>query len=294
MMGCSFPSDCRYGSGAEKLSNGPWNERSSARCFRAVARSPFSIACMNARTIPAALSMSSSHDAMLVRRAASSHDRLSRFSCRSSRSIAGAATHRYNPTAMKDLGAGIGHDQLSDVLRSVRFRSVVYCRSELGAPWGFTVAGRDFATFHLVTRGRCCLEIDGLKGRVWLGEGDLIILPTGRAHTLRDAASSPATPLEELIARAAPDANGTLRSGSGGAPTALVCGGFQFEDRAANPLLASLPPIIHLRGRHRVADGWLNLTLAFLAEEAASNRPGAETMMIRLADLLFIRSDARR
>src|SRR5262245_21527787 len=196
--------------------------------------------------------------------------------------------HRYNPTAMKDLGAGIGHDQLSDVLRSVRFRSVVYCRSELGAPWGFTVAGRDFATFHLVTRGRCCLEIDGLKGRVWLGEGDLIILPTGRAHTLRDAASSPATPLEELIARAAPDANGTLRSGSGGAPTALVCGGFQFEDRAANPLLASLPPIIHLRGRHRVADGWLNLTLAFLAEEAASNRPGAETMMIRLADLLFI------
>ena len=67
-----------------------------------------------------------------------------------------------------------------------------------------------------------------------------------------------------------------------------MCGGFQFEDRAANPLLASLPPIIHLRGRHRVADGWLNLTLAFLAEEAASNRPGAETMMIRLADLLFI------
>ena len=68
----------------------------------------------------------------------------------------------------------------------------------------------------------------------------------------------------------------------------LVCGGFHFEDRATNPLLASLPPLIHLRGRSRAADGWLNLTLAFLAEEAESYRPGAESVMIRLADLLFV------
>src|SRR5262249_59401482 len=125
----------------------------------------------------------------------------------------------------------------------------------------------DFASFHLVTHGRCCLEVDGLRGRVWLAEGDLIILPTGRAHTVRDTPSSEVTRLEELIAGAPPDGKGTLHSGGSGATSVLVCGGFQFEDRP-NPLLASLPPLIHLRGRHRRTDGWLNLTLAFLAEEA--------------------------
>jgi len=188
---------------------------------------------------------------------------------------------------MRRLASGIRSDHLSAVLQSVRFQSAIYCRSELSAPWGFSVLAREFATFHLVTRGRCCLQVDGLKPLVWLADGDLIILPTGRAHTVRDAPSSPVTHLEELTALAQRDASGTLRSGGGGAATVLVCGGFQYEDRA-NPLLASLPPLIHLHGRRRGTDGWLNLTLAFLAEEAESRRPGAETAMVRLADLLFI------
>jgi len=173
------------------------------------------------------------------------------------------------------------------VLQSIRFQTAIYCRSELSAPWGFSVRGRDFATFHLVTHGRCCLDVDGLRRRAWLAAGDLIILPTGRAHMVRDAPSSPVTHLEDLIADAPRDDGGMLRSGGGGASTALVCGGFQFEDRA-NPVIASLPPLIHLRGRHRGANGWLNLALEFLGEEAESQRPGAETILVRLADVLFI------
>ncbi len=195
---------------------------------------------------------------------------------------------RYNRPHMRNLTAAIRPDQLSDVLGSVRFQGVIFCRSELSAPWGFSVLGREFASFHLVTRGRCCLDVDGLTERIWLAEGDLVILPTGNAHTVRDAPSSPATRLEELIAGTGVDASGTLRSGGGGATTVLVCGGFHFEDPAANPLLASLPPIIHLRGRSRAADRWLDLTLALLSDEAESDRPGAAMTMIRLADLLFI------
>jgi AraC-like DNA-binding protein len=189
---------------------------------------------------------------------------------------------------MKNLAASIRRDCMSDVLETLRFQGAVFCRSELTAPWGFSVLGREFASFHLVSRGRCCLDVDGLKERIWLAEGDLVMLPTGRAHTVRDAPSSPATRLEELIAGAGGDVSGTLRSGGGGALTVLTCGGFHFEDRARNPLLASLPPIIHLRRQTLAMDNWLTLTLAFLTQEAESHRAGAMSTLIRLADLIFI------
>jgi AraC-like DNA-binding protein len=139
-----------------------------------------------------------------------------------------------------------------------------------------------------VTRGRCCLDVDGLDERFSLAEGDLVILPTGCAHTVRDSPSSQATRLEELVAEGGVDAHGTLRTGGGGAATVLVCGGFHWEDRATNPIVASLPPIIHLQGRAHGVDTWLQLTLAFLSEEAEAGRPGAEVAVTRLADLLFI------
>jgi hypothetical protein len=152
-----------------------------------------------------------------------------------------------------------------------------------------SVLAREFASFHIVTHGRCCLEVDGLDDRVWLSEGDLVILPAGHAHTVRDSPSSPATRLEELVAEGGVDARGTLRTGGGGAGTVLVCGGFHWEDRATTPIVASLPPIIHLQGRTRGGvDTWLRLTLAFLSEEADAGRAGAEITVTRLADLLFI------
>jgi AraC-like DNA-binding protein len=190
---------------------------------------------------------------------------------------------------MKHLTGSIRRDDLSEVLKAVRFRGAVFCRSELSAPWGFSVLGREFASFHIVTRGRCCLDVDGLDDRFWLSQGDLVILPGGHAHTVRDSPSSPATRLEELVADGGVDARGTLRTGGGGAGTVLVCGGFHWEDRATSPIAASLPPVIHLQGRTQGGvDTWLRLTLALLSEEAEADRPGAEIAVTRLADLLFI------
>jgi AraC-like DNA-binding protein len=189
---------------------------------------------------------------------------------------------------MKNLTGSIRRDDLSEVLQAVRFRGVLFCRSELSAPWGFSVLSREFASFHIVLRGKCCLDVDGLDDRFWLSEGDIVFLPAGHAHTVRDSPSSPATRLEELVAGGGIDARGTLRTGGGGAGTVLVCGGFQWEDGANSPIGASLPPIIHLHGRTHGVDNWLRLTLAFLSEEADAGRPGAEIAITRLADLLFI------
>jgi AraC-like DNA-binding protein/mannose-6-phosphate isomerase-like protein (cupin superfamily) len=189
---------------------------------------------------------------------------------------------------MEKLAATIRPDQLTDLLLSVRFQGTVFCRSELSAPWGFAVVRRHSAAFHLVTRGRCCLDVDGIGERFWLSEGDLVILPTGSAHTLRDRPTSPVTHLDRLVAEHAVAEGGTLRAGGGGAESVVVCGGFAFDEHGGRTIFAGLPPIIHLRAGTHTADSWLGMTLAFLAAEADSRRPGAEAVMIRLADLLFI------
>src|SRR5262249_13728010 len=141
---------------------------------------------------------------------------------------------------MRQLSSAIERDVLSDVLASVRFRSAILCRSELTAPWGFAVLGREFATFHVVLQGSGFVEVDGVDGRTRLSQGDLVILPHGSAHVVRDSPASSATRLEELMADGGMDVRGTLKSGGGGPLSVLVCGGFYFEDRATNPLLASL------------------------------------------------------
>jgi AraC-like DNA-binding protein len=189
---------------------------------------------------------------------------------------------------MRNLSAAIEPDVLSDVLASVRFRSTILCRSELTAPWGFAVRGRDFATFHVVLEGGGWVDVDGVDGRIRLSRGDLVVLPQGSPHVVRDAPATPATRLEELIADGDMDARGTLHNGGGGARSVLVCGGFSFENRATDPLLASLPRVMHLRGRRRGVANWVRMTLDFLRRESAAVRPGADAVIARLADILFI------
>lgn len=189
---------------------------------------------------------------------------------------------------MRSEKAPIQRDTLSEVLQAARFRSTVLCRSELMAPWGFSVIGRDYAGFHIVLRGKCCLEVDSVGGRTWLSEGDLVILPHGNAHVVRDSPTSPATRLEDLIVGGKTDRRGIIRVGGRGPKTVLVCGGFRFEERAANPLLAALPPVIHLRGHRPGVEAWLRTTFDFLARESDAYRPGADSVITRLADILFI------
>ena len=57
-------------------------------------------------------------------------------------------------------------DPVSEVLRAVRIRSTVYCRSVMGAPWGFGVTAHGNPAFHVVTTGTCWLEVDGSPDQI--------------------------------------------------------------------------------------------------------------------------------
>ena len=55
-----------------------------------------------------------------------------------------------------------GADPLGEALHFLRMDGAFYCRSELTAPWGLTLPPMPGCLwFHVVTSGRCRLEVDG-------------------------------------------------------------------------------------------------------------------------------------
>jgi AraC-like DNA-binding protein len=178
-------------------------------------------------------------------------------------------------------------DPISLVLRVVRIRSTVWCRSLLGVPWGFGVQAHANPAFHVVTSGHCWLEVDGESGQRALGAGDLVVLPTGRRHWMRDDPATPAPELEEILASTPLDGHRRLRHGGHGARTGLLCGGFALEGGTAPPILSALPAAVHIRGAAGRPVPWLAATLALITAETASDAPGAEEVVGRLADVLL-------
>lgn len=186
-------------------------------------------------------------------------------------------------------------DALAELLETVHLRGNLYCRSDLRAPWGMALPASDRAGFHVLRRGRCWLLPP--EAADWepllLEAGDLVVLPRGDAHVLADQPDTPALPLVELIERqaAAGEACGVgcpLRLGGDGDRVDLICGYFGFDRGTAHPMLAVLPPLIVLRGEGGRPLPWLETTLELIAGEMKSGRVGAEALINRFTEALFI------
>ena len=178
-------------------------------------------------------------------------------------------------------------DVLTDVLETLRARGACYARLAAKAPFGVALPGGSIAAFHLVLEGSCVLRVEG-QPDVELAGGDLVAIPHGLAHTIVDHVSTPTQRLKDLLGSERKPGPASLEIGGRGAKTTLVCGKIEFEDPVGHPLLAALPAVILLRGGSQALVEWLEPTLRFIAAEAGSTRPGAQTVVSRLADVLFI------
>jgi AraC family transcriptional regulator, alkane utilization regulator len=178
-------------------------------------------------------------------------------------------------------------DVLTQVLDTLRFRSTLYCRVEISAPWGLRFAPTSVASFHVIERGDCWLKVEGSEDALPLTGGDLIVLTQGAGHFVGDRPGTPPITcirLDEEIP-ASPELRRYVHSG---ATTTMLCGLFELEQPLGSPLLALLPPLIHLPGANGRSEPWLEATLAFLANEVGASRLGSDTLVRRLTDMLFI------
>jgi AraC-like DNA-binding protein len=173
-------------------------------------------------------------------------------------------------------------DVLSDVLDTVQLRGRVYGSVELAPPWGMRAVSRDHFGFHVMVRGRGVLEADGKSLPV--SAGDVMVLGRGCVHTLKDAPRSRAKTIEEML-KEGMFAN---RPGNREGSTLLVCGAFQFDDLRGDMLLSSLPAVIHTHELASDAGPWLAQTVRLLAYESGAGQPGADTVIGRLCDALFV------
>jgi AraC-like DNA-binding protein len=180
-------------------------------------------------------------------------------------------------------------DALTDILNTLRLKSSLYFRTELTAPWGIQVPpqGR-VARFHIAIRGQCWLRIDGQEEDVFMANGDLVIIPHGAGHILADSPATPATDLADVFEEIAYPGNGPLVYGGGGAGCCLVCGEFAFDERENHPLLDNLPQLLRVTGDQSYNAKWLDSVIGFIAYEAASLEPGANAIIDRLSEIIFI------
>lgn len=180
-------------------------------------------------------------------------------------------------------------DALTEALNGIRLRSTLHCPSELSGRWGLRVEGKGGAPFAIILHGQCWMEVEGFAP-IRVEAGDFVILPHDTPHTVKDALDSPAQPLYSLLEQYPPGEDGIWRFGGGGKTTIAIGGCFYFEEAQTSPLLRALPPVLHIRGEQAYGVEWLEPTLKFIASEARSGRPGAQTVITRLSDVLFIQA----
>jgi len=186
--------------------------------------------------------------------------------------------------------SGAPVDPLGEALHFLRMSGVFYCRSEFTAPWALTLPAFEASMmFHVVVSGECWLEVEGAQ-RCLLRPGDLAVVPHGEGHRLASDAGVAARRLFDLPREEVSDRYEILRHGGGGASTIVICGVVRFDHPAARHLIGLLPRLISVDAWNSPEWEWIQSTLRFMAAEARERRPGGETVITRLADILVIQA----
>lgn len=181
-------------------------------------------------------------------------------------------------------------DVLGDALDVARVRGAVQYVARFTEPWGFDVSERQGrASFYLVGSGRGRIDALGEDGAVTastdLGPGDLAVA-WGR-HRIVDAIGSP-TVRADGRDRSGAGPTRPLVYGGGGPETTLTMGCFTYDPVGGRPLVAALPPLVHVPASGERVDERLGATIRLLALELEGAGPGSTEAVRRAAGVLFV------
>jgi AraC-like DNA-binding protein len=185
-------------------------------------------------------------------------------------------------------------DLLSNVLRAVRLDGAFFYAVEASAPWIVESAhARDLRpqilpqsehliAYHILTEGNCFVRLIG-EEPIEMLPGDVIVFPHGDPNVMSSGKDLRAPGITSSFPDRYPQ---TVRLGNGQPLAAsFVCGFLGCDRRPFNPLLGSLPRLIHMR---RMSDAWLDGFAREVTRESQLGRPGAESVLTRLAEVMFI------
>jgi AraC-like DNA-binding protein len=197
-------------------------------------------------------------------------------------------------------------DALSDVLRVVHLTGGVFLHAEFSAPW--CIAARvgpehcapllgpasHLIIYHYVVEGGLRVRVEGEHGEgLALGAGEVVLLPRNDLHVMGSDLSLPPVAARDIIHPPKRGGLFSIHHGGAGERTRIVCGFLGCASAEGNPVLATLPSLLKLNVEQASAAEWIRSTFRYAAEEVAAGRPGSETVLAKLSELLFVESVRR-
>jgi AraC-like DNA-binding protein len=191
-------------------------------------------------------------------------------------------------------------DALSDVLKSVRLEGALYLNAEFTAPWclrgryGLTsvrerLAGAEHVVFfHFLIEGRCKIRLAEGGDVIDVAAGDLVLFPRDDRHLMGSHLHLAPLETENLNHASGPDELVQIRHGGGGELTRFVCSYLACSRSLCRPLLEALPRVIRIPMGDGHASGLLRELLRAGVRESGYSRPGGDSMLARLAELMFV------
>lgn len=190
-------------------------------------------------------------------------------------------------------------DVLSDVLRAVRLTGAVFFTVDATHPWAAAAASttvtlplimpeaEHLIPYHVVTEGFCYGALVG-EEPVRLEAGDVIVFPHGDPHIMSSAPGLKAR-MQEYPKPPHPQLPFHIESGGAGGNRALVvCGFLGCDARPFNPLLSTLPKVLHVSSAKTPRAVWLHHFVECAASESREKRSGGECVLAKLSELLFV------
>jgi len=194
---------------------------------------------------------------------------------------------------------------LSDVLRTVRLTGALYFLVEASSPWEIAVPdgaalapailppAQHVISYHVVTRGACWGRIaGGVPTRI--ETGDVLVFPHGDPYVMSiDAATGAGPDAAEVLDFMKKMSAGQLpfvvvEDGGGPEPLHLVCGFLGCDVRPFNPLLGTLPRLLHVHRSAAAPGDSLRQLIDLTIAESIERRAGGDCIRLRLSELMFV------
>lgn len=191
-------------------------------------------------------------------------------------------------------------DVLSEVLKAVKLDGAIFFNAECSAPWGFrsppsrimapylSTNPKHVIIYHLLTEGCGYAHVEGDGRPVPLTAGDIVVFPHGDPHILGNG--SPVKPVDsaEELQRILSGDLKVSRYGGGGELTRIICGYMTCDPQLSRIFLGGLPPVMKVHIRNDASGQWLENSLRYSVDNADSSRPGGETVLAKLSEVVFI------
>ncbi len=193
---------------------------------------------------------------------------------------------------------GDGNDVLAEMLRAVRLTGSVFLNACFSAPFGIVSPKqydertpmahlRHISIFHLIAAGSCTVEI-ATGERKTVSAGDILLMPFADAHKFWSGEIGEMASAADLVRPGPIKGMWNVNHGGGGRETRIVCGFLESSEFLFTPVFRTLPPLLVDRTQDDRVTALITSTVRQILVLTDAAAPGAELMLGRLMELLFV------